>query len=89
MPLTVARLVVGIVAAYMAAGAVFAAAFAIRGAARLDPAARGGTWGFRILILPGAAALWPLLALRWARGGGRPPEERNAHRDAARRGSRR
>ena len=29
-----------------------------------------GTWGFRLLILPGAAALWPLLLLRWLRAKG-------------------
>ena len=52
-------------AAYAAVGAVFAVAFAWRGAARLDPAARGATWGFRVVILPAAAALWPWLLVRW------------------------
>jgi hypothetical protein len=68
---------------YLAAGLVFALAFVTAGVQRVDPAARDGTWGFRLLILPGAAALWPLLLARWVRGGP-PPEERNAHRDAAR-----
>lgn len=70
---------------YLAAGLVFALAFVTAGVQRVDPAARGGTWGFRLLILPGAAALWPLLLARWLRGAP-PPEERNAHRDAARGG---
>ena len=58
--------------AYLALGAVFALAFVTRGAARLDPNADGATWGFRALILPGAAALWPLLLVRWVRARGTP-----------------
>jgi hypothetical protein len=80
----VARALVVGAGVYFAVGAAFAVAFVLRGAARIDPAARGATWGFRLAILPGAAALWPLLARRWARGTP-PPEERNAHRDAVRR----
>jgi len=71
---------------YLALGLVFALAFVTAGVQRVDPAARGAPVGFRLLILPGAAALWPLLLTRWVRGGG-PPEERNAHRDAARAGN--
>ena len=70
-------------AVYVAVGLVFAPFFALIGAGRIDPVAREGTLGFRILILPGAAALWPLLAWRWLKGTGHPPLERNAHRDAA------
>jgi len=54
-------------AAYLALGLAFAIPFAIRWAGRLDPAAQRGTWGFRLLIVPGAALLWPLLAVRLAR----------------------
>ena len=53
--------------AYVAAGALFAIAFAAWGAGQIDAAARGGTAGFRLIVLPGAAALWPLLALKWTR----------------------
>lgn len=70
---------------YLLAGLVFGVVFVIRGAGRIDPSARNGTWGFRLLILPGSVALWPLLARRWLRGVSAPPPERNAHRDAARR----
>lgn len=70
---------------YVAAGLVFALAFVTVGVQRVDTAAQGAPWGFRLLILPGAVALWPLLMARWVRGAG-PPEERNAHRDAARGG---
>lgn len=56
-----------VVAAYALAGTVFAIAFVTVGVTKLDPAARGTSWAFRALILPGSAALWPLLAAKWAR----------------------
>ncbi len=70
---------------YLLVGAGFAAWFVIRGASRLDPVAQAGSWGFRILLLPGAIALWPILAIRLGRGGPAPPEERNEHRPQRRR----
>ena len=73
------------VKAYLVLGASFAIWFAARGAGRLDPVAVRGSVGFRTLILPGAVLLWPLLLLRVRRAGPAPPEERNAHRDAAHR----
>ena len=53
--------------AYAGVGVVFAAAFVIWGVQRVDPAARGTRLGFRLLILPGSATLWPLLLRRWMR----------------------
>ncbi len=82
---TVATWIVMALAIYAGLGLPFAVAFVVRGAANIDPQAVGGSWGFRLLILPGVIALWPLLARRWA-GGQPPPEERNAHRELARRG---
>lgn len=67
---------------YVAVGFLFAVAFVARGAERVDPQADGSSWGFRLVILPASAVLWPLLAVRWFRGGP-PPEERNAHRERA------
>lgn len=67
---------------YAIVGAAFAVSFVARGAARVDPAAAGAPLGFRLLVFPGVAAFWPLLAWRWLRGAGRPAE-RNAHRRAA------
>jgi hypothetical protein len=80
----VAQTMVLVVEAYFAIGVVFAILFAWRGAAVVDPAAREGSLGFRLLILPASALLWPLLARRWIRRA-QPPVERNAHRDSARR----
>lgn len=64
---------------YLAAGLIFALAFVTLGVQRLDGDAKGGTAGFRILIVPGAALLWPLLAARWIRGAG-VPSEKTAHK---------
>jgi len=80
--IVVAEWIVRLLGIYCIAGLLFAPFFAFKGVQRVDPAAAGGTLGFRLIILPGVVALWPLLALRWLRGG-RPPAERNAHRDAA------
>ena len=45
---------------YLALGLVFAVWFVTR-RVQLDPAAREAGWGFRLLILPGCVALWPIL----------------------------
>ena len=82
MAVDVATVVVVAAQAYLAIGAAFSIPFVLFFAQRLDPAVPGSTWGFRLMILPGAAALWPLLLLRVLRGHERA-EERNAHRAAA------
>ena len=63
-----------VVGLYLAFGLLFAVPFVLFGAGRLDPDARAGSWGFRVLIVPGVAALWPVLAVRWRRAarGGEP-----------------
>jgi hypothetical protein len=73
---------------YFACGFVFALAFVFWGAQRIDPHAGPGTWGFRLLIIPGSMAFWPLLLYRWTKGIHEPPEEGNAHRHLARQDSR-
>lgn len=54
-------IVVLIMAAYAILGCVFAVWFAARGASRLDPGAAHAPLGFRLIIIPGAVALWPWL----------------------------
>jgi hypothetical protein len=77
------RVTLGLAGVYLASGLVFAIPFVLRGVTRIDPHAEPGTWGFRLLIVPGTVFLWPILARRWMCGATHPPEERNAHRRAA------
>ncbi|MDE2985607.1 MAG: hypothetical protein OXU69_12950 [Gemmatimonadota bacterium] len=60
-------------AIYGAAGVVFAVPFALKGAGAIDPAARGGTWGFRVLTFPGVVVLWPFMLVKWRRASGDGP----------------
>jgi len=48
---------------YLLVGVVFAGFFVMRWAIRLDLAAGQSTPGFRVMIFPGAAILWPLLVI--------------------------
>ena len=70
--------------AYASASVVIAILISIFGVQRIDFSAKG--WrniGFRLLIIPGLALLWPWLIKRlWL--GAPPAVERNAHRLAAR-----
>jgi hypothetical protein len=51
-------------AVYGAAGVAVGVAFAVAGVTRALPADRA-TIGARILLLPAAAALWPVVLRRW------------------------
>jgi len=72
------------VGTYLLFGLVFAIPFALMGVGKIDPHAAHGSWGFRLLIIPGTMFFWPMLAHRWIKGIHEPPPERNAHRCAAR-----
>lgn len=52
---------------YAAAGVLFALPFLAWGLPRIDPAARGSSLAFRLIILPGTVALWPVLLRHWLR----------------------
>jgi hypothetical protein len=80
-PLAVTLLLAG-VRLYLLLGTLFALPFVLFGVQRVDPAARQGSYGFRLIIVPGVVLLWPLLAARWLRGR-TTPGECNAHRVAA------
>lgn len=66
--------------AYLAAGLLFAVPFVRSGVGRIDPVAKEAGWRFRVLILPGTIALWPLLMMRLRRGHAQAPVERGPHR---------
>jgi hypothetical protein len=68
-------------AVYVAVGTVFSAFLLVRGLRRFDEAAAHGGLGFKLLVLPGMVALWPLVLVIWRRG--QAVQERNAHDRAA------
>ena len=65
---------------YASLGLIFAVPFVWVGVQRLDSEAQGSRVGFRLLILPGVTAFWPMFLKRWTRGTAEPPVERNPHR---------
>jgi hypothetical protein len=77
---TLAKMFVFALETYAGLGLIFAVLFVWIGVQRLDAEALGSGIGFRLLILPGVAAFWPMFLLRWTRGTAEPPVERNPHR---------
>jgi hypothetical protein len=65
--MSAAEIILLVAGIYTGIGAVFGVAFVVAGAARVDHAAAGAPWSFRLLIWPGAAALWPLMLAKWIR----------------------
>lgn len=63
--MTIPELIVLVCSGYVLLGLMFAVAFVVRGVTQLDPAARGTSLTFRVIIFPGSVALWPILARKW------------------------
>lgn len=64
-----ARDILNVAGVYAGIGVLFALAFVLVGVSRVDHAARESGFLFRLLIVPGAAALWPLMLWKWIRAG--------------------
>lgn len=62
--------VLDLLALYAVVGALTAMAFVTVGLARVLPPGTPVTAGARVLLLPGAALLWPYVLLRWAKARG-------------------
>ena len=60
---TIAAILLGLLVAYVAIGLIAGLAFVAAGVVRVQAAPV--TIGARILLLPGATALWPLVLARW------------------------
>ena len=80
---TLVKTFVYALATYASLGLVFAVPFVWLGVQRLDSEAQGSGVGFRLLILPGVAAFWPMFLYRWRRRIVEPPVEKNPHRLSA------
>ncbi|QDU84779.1 hypothetical protein Pla163_18930 [Planctomycetes bacterium Pla163] len=83
MPIEIAVPLVRAFEIYALVGVLVGGLFAFRGAARVDPDAAGAPLGFKLLIWPAAAALWPWSVWRMV-GSKQPPIQSDAHRRAAR-----
>ena len=56
-----------VIAIYLGTGLLFALAFAALGYKVIDPAASGAGIPVRLLWMPGALLLWPVLLSKWIR----------------------
>lgn len=61
----VAQSILLLAALYGCVGLLVGVWFVLHGVTHVDHASHGASWGFRILILPGSAALWPMV-LMWS-----------------------
>jgi hypothetical protein len=52
---------------YIFIGFAFAVCFIFKGASSIDESAASTSLGFKALILPGSALLWPILLNKWIR----------------------
>ena len=66
---------------YVIAGLLFAIYFVFRGVRIVDPDAEEARLGFRLTIIPGVIAFWPLLLRRVRENSGILPMESTAHKD--------
>lgn len=63
------EILLSVLGAYLGVGVVFAPVFVWRGIGRVDPVAAHAGAGFRLIVIPGVVALWPVMAWRWSRTG--------------------
>lgn len=60
--IAVLLLVIGV---YFMLGLFFSAAFLTKGIAKVDASTHGASIGFKLLLVPGCTALWPVLLMKW------------------------
>ncbi len=70
--MTFGTLLLYFLALYALAGICVAVAFVSSGVSRVLPQPMGFTLGARLLLIPGAAALWPYVLARWLNAGRGP-----------------
>ncbi len=68
MSLALATALASVLGFYLLLGIAYGLYFVTIGAAQMVPAARGAGFGFRLMILPGAILLWPVLLVRLIKG---------------------
>jgi hypothetical protein len=60
-----AQIILLLAFAYAAIGLAFAFPFVFVWLSRVDPAASGAPLPLRLLLIPGVAALWPVMLRKW------------------------
>ncbi|MFO1501894.1 MAG: hypothetical protein U1G07_26550 [Verrucomicrobiota bacterium] len=65
----IASIILFLVELYIGCGLLFAIPFLWLGVGCVDPHAARGSWGFRIVLIPGTVFFWPMLAQRWVHAG--------------------
>ena len=66
---TISYLVLILTTIYFGIGMVFSVFFLMKGAGAVDPVAQVTPLRTRVLFVPGAAAVWPVLVIKWLRAG--------------------
>jgi hypothetical protein len=61
----ITEIILGLGLLHLTCGLLFGVPFIAVGVGRMDDAARESPITFRLVILPGTVAFWPLLAARW------------------------
>jgi hypothetical protein len=61
----VAEVILFLCLTYSLCGLAVGVPFVLRGVDRVDASAQGASIWFRLLILPGTVALWPLMTAKW------------------------
>ena len=59
------ELAVAIFMGYLLIGLIFSIAFVVKGVNIVDDAATGGSFWFKLILIPGSTALWPVLLAKW------------------------
>jgi hypothetical protein len=67
--MTIVAALLGSLLAYGAIGALLGAWLVAAGLGRIDPVAGHASIAVRVLLWPAAAALWPVLLVKWMRAG--------------------
>ena len=58
------QIFLGVLAIYVTVGLLFGIYFFVKGAFRIDPLIADSKWTVRLLLIPGAIALWPILLIK-------------------------
>jgi len=69
MSLAIAHGVLVALGIYLGVGAIVAVPLLVVGLPRIDPGVKPAPWTFRLLVLPGVVALWPVLLRRAMKAG--------------------